>query len=102
MLQWLIKHDFVFTCENFTDQKFYVPGYHVIPGKSKAPNRGGVALIISIMILGGWNAPGAFWTFCSNVCPRTICALYSNMCSSTQDAVHRNRQLDGCANQFDA
>ena len=46
MLQWLIKHDFVFTCENFTDQKFYVPGYHVIPRKSKAPNRGGVALII--------------------------------------------------------
>ena len=59
----------------------------------------GVALIISIMTLGGWNAPGAFWTFCSNVCPRTICALYSNMCWSTQDAVHRNRQLDGCANQ---
>ena len=46
MLQWLIKHDFVFTCENFTDQKFNVPGYYVIPGKSKASNRGGVAFII--------------------------------------------------------
>ena len=46
MLQWLIKHDFVFTCENFTDKQFNVPGYYVISGKSKAPNRGGVALII--------------------------------------------------------
>ena len=45
------------------------------------------------MTLGGWNAAGAFWTFCSNVCPRTICALYNNMCSSTQAALHRNRQL---------
>ena len=59
----------------------------------------GVALIISIMTLGGWNAPDAFWTFCSNMCPRTICALYNNMCSSTQAASHRNRQLYGFANQ---
>ena len=47
MSSWLSDKDAVFLCETFTDSVFNVPaGFRVIIGKSKSPNRGGVAFLI--------------------------------------------------------
>ena len=46
MLKWLMNKDLVFACETFTDQEFFLPGYRVLVGRSRAPNRGGVAFIL--------------------------------------------------------
>ena len=46
VLQWLLKHDIIFLSETKTNCDFHVPGFNVIIGKMKSPNRGGVALLV--------------------------------------------------------
>ena len=46
MKSWLNERDVVFTCENFTDTEFFVPGFRVIVGRSRNASRGGVAFLI--------------------------------------------------------
>ena len=46
VFKWCLNHDVIFLSEIKTNIEFNVPGFTTIIGKTKKPNRGGIALLV--------------------------------------------------------